>query len=269
MELGIVEIVLMTSLVNSIIFLAFVLFTPRKHSKANRILTLFIFLTSLNFASWIILPYLAANYAWICLDRFPVVFFLGPPLYSFSKSLFINNPRRKEKSTSYLAGYLDVLLTTILWIYIYFFSLEEKFDILFDVLTLHIYETLAVVYNAFFVYRSIKLFLSGNTSHPRLRHVFMIIVVIFFLWIGTFLADVAVYPSQVPDSTFYRLWILMVYLNLYLGYHFILNPERSISYLTSANKSAIADSSDLAASLQHLMQEEKLFRNPSLTLTNI
>lgn len=268
MELGIVEIILLTCLANSIFFLLFVLLGAGSRTKANIAVTLFIFLTSVNFASWIAVPQLASKYDWFCLGRFPVLYFLGPLVYSFSKSLFLTGESQKVKWSNYSPGFLDILHATILWVYVYFFAFERKFDILFHVLTLHVYESLAIVFNGYFVYKSIQLFFSKKSTHPRLQHVFLLIVIIFFLWIGNFLADLAVYPDQVPDSMFYPSWIIMTYLNLYLGYHFILRPERRISYLT-AGQDHSQKQEDLAERFQKLMDEEKVYRHPSLSLPRL
>lgn len=227
---------------------------------------MFIFLSSVNFASWIILPYWVEEYAWVCLDRFPVLFFLGPYIYLFSNALFSRHEDGINKIKLFIGGYLDVLITASLWIYIYFFAIEDKFEILYDTLTLLIYELLAVLYTGYFVYLSIKHFIGGNTNIPRLRHVFILIVVIYFLWVGTFLADAAVYPSQLPDNAFYPTWILMVYLNFYLAYHFILNPTRSLSLVTGNKKTSSPKTLDLACSLKELMLKEKPYKKPDLSL---
>ncbi|MEP5612753.1 MAG: helix-turn-helix transcriptional regulator [Cyclobacteriaceae bacterium] len=267
MELDIVEIILMTSLVNSIFFLILIHVTPKRYNRANLALTLFIFLSSLNFASWILIPYLATEFEWFNIDRFPVVYFLGPLLYAFSHAIFGTTDEKVLGIKNLAAGYLDVALTFILWAYIYFISPEEKFELLFDPLTLHIYEGIAIIWNAFYIYKSIHIFLNGTTNQPRFKHVFVVIVIIFFLWIGSFMADVAVYPSEMPDSSFYPLWILMVYLNFYLAYHFILSPVKSIKLLTSDTKPPSAKTLEVAEKLQDLMISEKLFRRSDLTLS--
>ncbi len=267
MELGIIEIILLTSLVNSFFFLGLIHTDKKRYSRVNTALAMFILLSSINFASWIILPYWVQTYDWVCFDRFPVLFFLGPYIYLFANALFEKSYIPIKKQRFFIVGYVDILLTISLWVYLYFFALDEKFEFLYDTLTLLIYEVLAVAYTGYFVYLSIKQFINGNTSIPRLRHVFILILVIYFLWIGTFLADAAVYPSQLPDSAFYPTWILMVYLNFYLAYHFILNPTRSLSLATSDNKPTSSKTIDLACSLKDLIQEEKLYRKPNLSLS--
>ncbi|MEP1093676.1 MAG: helix-turn-helix transcriptional regulator [Cyclobacteriaceae bacterium] len=266
MELDIVEIILMTSLVNSIFFLILIHVTPKRYNRANLALTLFIFLSSLNFASWILIPYLATEYAWFNIDRFPVVFFLGPLLYAFSHAIFGSTDQNVLDIKTLFAGYLDILLTLILWGYIYFVAPAEKFEILFDPLTLHIYEGIAIIWSAFYIHKSIRIFQNGSSNQPRFKHVFVVIVVIFFLWIGAFIADVSVYPSQLPDSSFYPLWILMVYLNFYLAYHFILSPVKSIKLMTSDTKPPSLKTLEVAEKLQDLMGSDKLFRKSDLTL---
>lgn len=266
MELGIVEIILLTSLVNSVFFLGLIHTRKKKYNKVNDALAMFIFLTSVNFASWIILPYWIEQYEWICFDRFPVVFFLGPYIYLFSNALFKKPKEGPKKHKLFIAGYLDVSITVLLCMYLYFFAIDEKFEILYDTATLLAYEALAVLYTGYFVYESIKLFINGNTNLPKLRHVFIIIVVIYFLWVGSFLADLAVYPSQLPDAAFYPLWILMVYLNFYLAYHFILNPAKSVSVMSADKKLPSTKMIDLASNLKDLMQEKQLYRKPDLSL---
>lgn len=266
MELDIVEIILMTSLVNSIFFLILIFLTPKRYNRANLALTLFIFLSSLNFASWILIPYLAVDYEWFCIDRFPVVFFLGPLLYAFSQEIFGSTTKKILVLKTLFAGYIDIVATLLLCLYIYFVAPEEKFEILFDSLTLHIYEGLAILWNAFYIYKAIRVFLNGNSDLPRFKHIFIVIVIIFFLWIGSFMADVAVYPSEMPDSSFYPLWILMVYLNFYLAYHFILNPVKSVKLLTADSKPSTAKMLDVTGRLEDLMLNEMLFRRPDLTL---
>ncbi|MEO9483866.1 MAG: helix-turn-helix domain-containing protein [Ekhidna sp.] len=266
MELGFVEIILLTSLINSVFFLGLIYLNPKRNSQVNHALAMFIFLSSVNFASWIILPYWVENFEWICLDRFPVVFFLGPYIYLFSNALFGSNPKSINKHKIFIAGYLDVLITVLVWVYIYFFSISDKYDILYDVLTLLVYESLAVIYTGYFVYKAIKIFLKESTNISSLRHVFIVIVVIYFLWVGSFLADLAVYPSQLPDTAFYPLWILMVYLNFYLAYHFILNPIKSVSIIAADKKPISPKTLDLACSLKELMQTGKLFRKSDLSL---
>ncbi|MEO9806067.1 MAG: helix-turn-helix transcriptional regulator [Reichenbachiella sp.] len=269
MDLGIVEIILMTSLVNSMFFLILIYVSPKRYNQANRALTFFIFLTSLNFASWILIPYLAYDYDWFCIDRFPVVYFLGPLIYAFSQALFGTNGKQVIKHKHLIGGYLDILLTMILWGYIYFFAIDDKFEILFDPLTLHIYEGIAIFYNGFYLYRAIRIALNGPSNLSRLVHVFVIIVIIFLLWIGLFLADVSVYPAQLPDTAFYPLWLLMLYLNLYLGYHFIMHPIKPIAYMIADKKPPSVRTTDLAAHLENLMEEEKLFKKPDLSLAVI
>ncbi|MEO9871604.1 helix-turn-helix domain-containing protein [Ekhidna sp.] len=269
MEFGIVEIILLTSLINSIFFLGLIHLNPKRYSQVNHALVMFIFLSSVNFASWIVLPYWVEEYEWICLDRFPVVFFLGPYIYMFSTALFGKSDAKDKNYKIFIGGYLDVLITISLWIYIYFFSFEDRFELLFDTLTLLIYETLAILHTGYFVYLAIKHFMNGSINIPRLRHVFILIVVIYFLWVGTFLADAAVYPSQLPDTAFYPTWMLMVYLNFYLAYHFILNPTKSVSLITSDKKLASTKTLDLACNLKEIMLEKRLYRKPDLSLSFI
>ncbi len=266
MDFGIVEIILLTSLVNSFFFLGLIQTSKKRYSSANNALAMFIFLSSVNFASWIVLPYWVEDYEWVCLDRFPVLFFLGPYIYIFSKTLFGSSEEGIKRHKLFIGGYLDLLITLTLWIYIYFFAIEEKFNLLYDTFTLLTYELLALLYTGYFVYLSIKQFLNGNTNIPRLKHVFILIVVIYFMWVGTFLGDAAVYPTQLPDSAFYPTWILMVYLNFYLAYHFILNPTRSLSLITGNKKITSPKTLDLACNLKELMQEEKLYKKPDLSL---
>ncbi|WP_422359223.1 helix-turn-helix domain-containing protein [Reichenbachiella sp.] len=271
MDLNIVEIILITSLVNSLFLLILVFISKAKRNNISITLTLFIFLTSLNFVSWIIVPYLSFNYYWFCLDRFPVVFFLGPLVREFSCLISQDNYNRRKflSSKSLFAGYFDVALTGLVWIYICFINPEDKFEILFDVFTLHIYETLAVLYNGFFIFQAIKIFNKAASKSPKLKHVFLTIVVIFFLWISTFLADLSVYPSQVPDSTFYPLWLLMFYLNLYLAYNFLLSPTRFTSPLSSSTQKDSEKDEDLAQRLKTLMESSKFFRDPKITLASL
>ena len=266
MQFGIIEIILLTSLINSFFFLGLIHFRKGKYNSVNDSLAMFIFLTSVNFASWIILPYWTWQFEWVCLDRFPVIFFIGPYIYLFSRAVLENPKKGFRKHKLFIVGYLDILVTILLWIYLYFFAIEEKFEILYDTATLLTYEALAVVYTGYFVYLSIKLFINGNTNIPRLRHVFILIVVIYFLWMGTFLADAAVYPSQLPDSAFYPTWISMVYLNFYLAYHFILNPTRSLLLVTRDKKTESSKTLDLAYGLKELMQKKRLYRKPDLSL---
>lgn len=269
MDLGIVELILMTSLVNSAFFLILIHVTPKRYNQANRALTMFIFLTSLNFASWIIVPYLAYNYDWFCIDRFPVVYFLGPFIYAFSQALFGANGEQVIKHKHLIGGYLDIALTIVLWGYIYGFAIEDKFEILFDPLTLHIYEGIAIIYNGFYLHRALRIAWRGPSNLPRLVHVFVILVIIFFLWIGFFLADVSVYPSQLPDSTFYPLWLLMLYLNLYMGYHFILHPIKPVAHMMSDTAPSSPKTQELAAALADQMLQERLYRKPDLSLAVI
>lgn len=266
MDLGIVEIILMTSLVNSAFFMLLILSSPKRNNRVNRTLTMFIFLTSLNFASWILVPYLTYNYDWVCLDRFPVIYFLGPYIYAFSRALFSTNGNRKTGMSIFTGGFVDIFLTVTVWIYIYFFAIEDKFEILFDPLTLLVYEAIAILYNGYYLYQAIRIALNSPSSIPRLVHVFIIIVIIFFLWIGLFLADVSVYPSQLPDAAFYPMWLLMLYLNLYLGYHFIMQPIKSIEYMMSETKPSNVKIADLADRLQEVMKQDKLFRKSDLSL---
>lgn len=266
MEFDIIEIILLTSLINSVFFLGLIHISPRRKSKVNHALAMFIFLTSVNFASWIVLPYWVESYDWVCLDRFPVVFFLGPYIYMFSSALFGPAGKSINKHKIFIAGYADVLITAFLWIYIYFFAFPDRFEILYDTLTLLIYESLAVIYTGYYVYLSIKLFLNKSPNISSLKHVFIVLVVIYFLWVGSFLADMAVYPSQLPDTAFYPLWILMVYLNFYLAYHFILNPTKSVAVMSADTKPASPKALDLACSLKELMQTKKLFRKSDLSL---
>ncbi|MEO9966660.1 MAG: helix-turn-helix domain-containing protein [Reichenbachiella sp.] len=271
MDLDIVEIILITSLVNSILLMLMVFLNKRKQNKVNIILTLFIFLTSLNFASWIIVPYLSYTYPWFCLDHFPVVFFLGPLFYEFSSIINPKNPQRRNFLSSKIlfVGYFDVLLTSAVWIYLYFIDPEKKFEVLFDVFALHIYEALAVLYNGYFVYKAIKTFNRSTSKPQNLRHVFMVIVIIFFLWIGSFLADLSVYPSQIPDSAFYPLWLMMFYLNIYLVYNFLLGPTKSIPSASNSSRKESEKDGALAHQLEILMTTNKLFRNPKITLASL
>ncbi len=267
MDLDIVEIILLTSLVNSTFLLLFVFFTPKLRNKTNLVLTVFIFLSSLNVASWVIVPYLTYRYEWFCLDRFPVMYFLGPLVYLFSLAVFRPSRNVSFRSKSLYIGYLDVIATAIIWVYC-LVRPEDKFDILFNVFALHVYEAIAVFYNGLFVYKAIRIFRIGGSNHPRLTHVFLVIVAIFFVWIGSFFADVAVYPSQIPDSAFYPLWLLMFYLNIYLAYHFLLSPSRSISYLTGDKKPSTSDE-ELADKMVELMHTGKLFRKANITLSSL
>lgn len=269
MDLNVIEIVLLTSLVNSIFLLILVFSSPGKRNNINIVLTLFIFLTSLNFASWIIVPFLAHNYHWFCLDRFPVVFFLGPLFYEFARLTIKPDKGEGINHKIFIAGYLDVLMTVIVWAYIGFFNPQAKFEILFDVFTLHIYEILAVLFDGYFVFKAIRIFVNRTINHPKLNQVFLLITVIFFLWVGTFFADLAVYPSQIPDSAFYPLWLLMFYFNLYLGFHFLLSPSRSIYYLSIPSKRDLDIDKDLALRLEDLMKVENFYRDPNITLASI
>lgn len=259
---------------NSIFLTLLVFVNKRKRNKINVILTLFIFLTSLNFASWIIVPHLSYTYPWFCLDHFPVVFFLGPLFYEFSSIINLKkSDNRKFLSSKILfAGYFDVLLTSTIWIYVCFVNPEKKFEVLFNVFALHVYEALAVLYNGLFVFKAIKIF-NRSTAKPQvLKHVFVVIVIIFFLWISTFFADISVYPSQIPDSAFYPLWLLMFYLNIYLGYNFLLGPTKSIISLASSSslqKESNNRDDDLAHQLEILMMSNKLFRDPKITLASL
>lgn len=270
MSFDIIQVLILLGFINSLMFLFLLTKAPKKYRRASRLLAVFIFLFSLNLTSWSVLYKLTANYDWFCMGRNPVLFFLGPVFYAFTHEVFGTKDKNIINLKTLIPGFLDIAFTLGLWIYIYFFALSDKFLLLYDTLQLNIYQGLAIVHNGIYLLLSLRTFFRGK-SHARrgiFLWIFLIICVIFVSWTLYYLVELYVYPSTLSNEYYYPLWIIILVLNLYLGFNILLHPSRLNVSKTSVEELP-SDTKVLSGRLNSLMEKEKLYRKQDLTLSYV
>ncbi len=221
------QVLVLVGVFNSGIIFSSTLSIKKGHRKVSNYIGLFILLISLSIASYSILPSLRNKYDWLCLIGFPSVYFIGAVFLFFVKSSIKPDYKLSQKDFLYLIpGVLEILLISIIWIYVYFFNLDLKSEILNRQLFWVFHEGLAILVTLFFAIKGVKLFTNKtNIINSYYVFVFYGMITLLALWLMYYIVELSNYPNGL-GSYYYPYWILTLAFYMFLGFNSLINPRK-------------------------------------------
>ncbi len=239
-----------------------------KHRKAARYLGLFILLYTVELLNWTILPSLRQSLG-IFIPFLPVLFFIPAMAYCFINAIGNANFRIAEESRWYLLPGILLIPYQVVGYSVLFGFPKSGFATFFVSRAEHfLYEGLGVLFSFVVLYAALRQYRNLKITHEatvkHYRYAFYFISFIMIRWITTYSMDLF-FPGTLPQSVFYGLYAIEIFLLLLVGYRSVTNPK--VLAAGHLNNSRMGDADDLkrqAEELRSLIVQNKLYLNKDL-----
>jgi len=279
LQYNLFNLIILLGAIQGLILCIYLLFFSKSPAISRRAFVLFLFS----------LAYINLYYALLDIDFFalfrplhilpyPAKWLIGPALWMYVKSLL--NPDKSIQKKEWLL-FLPAFLINLPYFYWFgiawkessyrivqviiesnFFRYNEVFSVLFNILIL--FYLLAWIDNQ----RKRHTYVPKNDQRFRiLNAILLICLAIFFLNLELVAIDLLAHNGQETRQWYYSLWILhtlFIYGIGILGF-----SQAGTLLLPIKQQEESTENFDLVKALDHLMQKDKLYRNPELRIAEI
>lgn len=275
------------------LILFFLLLYYRRQYRGSKWLAFFILAFPLNFLNYTLVLYLYRNFEGFTLMRIPVLYSLGLLFWLYVQSIL--RPTfciRAEHWWIFMPFILDVLYSFGQAVYIRFWILPMKQELLFQPVEFLIHEGGSILYNfsfllaAFFQsYRLKKHIAKKKKITPDLsaqinwvQQICFVFFVLSFTHQGYYIAELILFPKYVHFHQYYPLWLMEIFIILLVGYKSILQPHvvfyknevaKEIKPKYQHSNLKLEEITQLSEQLKKLMEEEQLFLDAQLKLADL
>ncbi|EZH73348.1 hypothetical protein ATO12_20320 [Aquimarina atlantica] len=264
MKFHFLQVLVLVGVFNSAIIFISSLSLKKSYRNTANFIGFFVLAVALSIASYSILPTLRNSYDWLCLIRFPSMYFVGALFLFFIKSIVKKGYKISSNDLMYLLpGVIEITGIIFIWIYVYFFNFEAKSDILNSQLFWVFHEGIGILLSSFFAIKGVLLF--KNNPHKVIKfykNVFYGMLSLLTLWIVYYVIELSNYPSGIASKYYYPYWITNLVFYLYVGYNVIINPKKPIENISIVEPDELEN---IITRLNTILESEKLYLQTDIT----